>query len=214
MAKFSHRLKDEFIQLAGRLGLSGPGWIRGAGLHILLLVLFGIALPYRKGVDFFDPVILAAYACLGAVFAAPAAVPSLPAADLARARSRILVSVAYGELMTLAMLALGIGTVYWTHRRSFVLTPDLDSLLTASAFGLALSLALATLAVWMGLRFSASVAKVALRLVFFGLLLGFLWNARRLLEILLPGAGFALAVAALFWLALPSALRQVEGDLP
>ena len=48
-------------------------YVRGAFIYLVLLIAFGVFLPWQKGLDFFDPALLAAYACLGVVFAGPAA---------------------------------------------------------------------------------------------------------------------------------------------
>jgi len=167
----------EAAALGRRLGLFGPSWARAWGMHALLILLFGIFLPYRKGLDFFDPAILGVYACLVAVFAAPAAAVG-PVASMAAARARIAVCVAYGELMALAMTASGIATVYLSHRNGLFFPPALDALLETAALGLLFTWAFSAVAVWISARWSPGIAKWLIRVIFLGLLVWFFLRGR------------------------------------
>ena len=94
---------------------------------------------------------LAAYACLGLIFAAPAAAQAFQEAGFAtfrQAMARVFVSVLYGELVVAALLAAGIGTIYVVRRGGFVPTPDWDTLARCALFGLGASAMLASLAAW------------------------------------------------------------------
>ena len=68
-------LAEEASNLRTRLGFRGRGWIRVLPVYLVVIAIFGVFLPWQRGRDFLDAVILGAYACLGVVFAAPAAAP-------------------------------------------------------------------------------------------------------------------------------------------
>ena len=211
MAAFHEHLKAESAALLGRLGVTGATRWRGAGIHLLVWIAFGVLVPLRKGLDFFDPVILGAYASLGAVFAAPVAAYAQEVPSLGRAQARILACALYGELMALSMTGGGIASVYLSHRNGAFFPPELISLGEAVGFGAALALCLTTLSVWIALRFSAGAAKAALRLIFLGLLVLFLFRGRRLFDYLTWGTVVALGGAVAARLALGAALAR-RGD--
>ena len=103
MDPFRRPLASELRSLRQRVGFQRPGWIRAAIIHLIVLGLFGVLLPYAKGVEFLDAVILGAYACLGVVFAAPAAAAPMEERSASRALARVAVTVAYGTAMSWAM---------------------------------------------------------------------------------------------------------------
>ncbi len=63
--------------------------------------------------------------------------------------------------------------------------------------GLVGSIALALLAGWMTLRFSAGAARYGMRAIFLGLLLLFLFQAQRLPDVPLRGVELSVALSAL-----------------
>ncbi len=205
METLAYHLRLERIGLAKRLGLGRPRGVRNVLIHVALIAVFGVFLPWQKGLDFLDSVITTAYACLSVLFAAPAAAqafaegrPASPKAALAR----ILVAVIYGECVALTMLVAGVATVSVTHRR--LLLPVLDILALGSALGVSASLALASVAAWITLRFSAGAARGAMRLIFLLLLLAFLFRSRRLPDVAGAGVLIGLVVTAAALLALRS----------
>jgi hypothetical protein len=186
------------------------GSLRSILLHLALLAAFGIMVPQWKGVDFLDSPVLGAYACLGLIFAGPAAAQAFPegiSSSFSQSKPRILVSVLYGELVALALLGAGIATVYLTHRGSFIPSPDWESLAKSVMFGVAASGMLASLAALVAVRFSRGKAVICLRLVFFGLLILFYYRGQSLPEVGLSGATACLAMAGLFILLLKRACR-------
>lgn len=202
-------LAEEASNLRTRLGFDRAGWMRSLPVYLLLVGIFGVFLPWLRGRDFLDSVILGAYACLGVVFAAPAAAaefdrfPTMP-----RALARVVISVSYGELLAAVMLVLGIVTVYVSHGRRIVVGPDLQSLGECSAFGLALSGAVSMAAVWLTVRTSPRTAKGAVRLVFLGLLVVFYLRSGWLPAIALQGAGIALLASILLFVVLRMTLAS------
>jgi hypothetical protein len=157
-------------------------------LHLFLIAVFGVLIPYWKGADFFDPVITAAYACIGALFAGPAAAQTFSAnrpQSMKEAFGKTGKAVLFGEGLVVAFLALGTATVSFTHRR--LMLPELDVLAEASLLGLAAAVAVALLGGWAALRFSPMVASLMMRIVFLGLLMAFYYNARRLTDVAVQG---------------------------
>jgi hypothetical protein len=191
-----------------RAFISRFGTVRSILLHLLLIGAFGIWIPKIKGIDFLDSEILAAYACLGLIFSAPAAAqPFISRPSFSQATTRIYLAVLYGELVAMVLLGTGIATVYATHRGGFVPTPDWITLAKSAAFGLGGSLGLSSLAAWLTIRFSKTVAMIAMRLLFFGLLVLFFFKGRWLPDVGLEGAAVGFAIAALFIMLLRKELK-------
>jgi len=202
-------LAKEASNLVTRLGVEGQGWIRSSPVYLLVIGVFGVFLPWLRGRDFLDPVILGAYACLGVVFAAPAAAPEferLP--TIQNALARVAISVFYGEVLAGTMLLLGIATVYVSRGGRIAVGPDLRSLAECGALGLALSWAVTTATVWLSLRASPRAAKTAVRLAFLGLLAAFYLRSGWLPTIALRGAGIALLASILLFVALWTTLAS------
>lgn len=195
---------DEIRIFASRIGT-----LRSILLHFALLLAFGMWIPRMKGVDFLDSQVLGAYACLGLIFAGPAAAQAFPEGfpSFGRAMARVFTSVLYGELVVAALLGAGIETVYLTRRGGYVPTPDWDTLARCSLFGLGGSAMLASLAAWVTVRFSRRIAMICLRLVFFGLLILFYYRGRWLPDVSLTGAAACLALTGVFIVLLRRACR-------
>jgi hypothetical protein len=183
-----------------RVFASRIGTLRSVLLHLALVAVFGIWISRLKGVDFFDPQVLGAYACLGLIFAGPAVAQSfvdgIP--SFKQAKARVLAGVLYGELVVLALLAAGIATVYLSYRGRFVPTPDWESLARSAMFGLAACAMFASLAAWVSVRYSRRIAMTCLRLLFFGLLILFYYRGQWLPELGLAAAGGCFVIAAMF----------------
>jgi hypothetical protein len=199
---FSNQFNRAAQTLRERVGLASAG--RGVLIHLLVIGTFGIFLPWMRGIDFLDPVMLDAYACLGVLFAAPAAAQAFAVErphSLADALARIAVSVIYGEVMAIAMLMAALATVHLTHLY-FPIAPDLLGLIEANAFGLAASIAMAAIAGWITTRLSAGAARMMIRVIFLAALVVFFFRSRWLPDVVTTGALIALVIAALAILAL------------
>jgi hypothetical protein len=171
--------------------------------------IFGVFLPWEKGRDFLDAVILGAYACLGVAFSAPAAAPEFERfPTIQKAVARVVVSVFYGELLAGMMLLLGITTVYASRGGRIVVGPDLRSLAECAALGLTLSWAVSTATVGLSLRTSPRAAKAVVRLVFLVLLAAFYLRSGWLPAVAFRGAGIALLASILLFVALRTMLSQ------
>jgi hypothetical protein len=178
-------------------------------LYVALIAVFGVLLPWTKGLDFLDPVMTAAYACLGVLFAGPAAAEAFaekrPNSWQAALR-RVAKAVIYGEGLAVAMMIAGVATISISRGRRLRL-PELDVLGDAGLLGLMASTALALIAGWITLRFSHGAARRALRFVFLAMLVAFYFWSRWLPDAALKGA----ALAAVISLAMIFVLRrQVE----
>jgi hypothetical protein len=203
METFPYYLRLEGIGLRSRLGIGRPGGFRIIAIHLALVAMFGVFLPWTKGLDFLDPVMTTAYVSLGVLFAAPAAAQAFAeggAPSLKQILARIFVAAVYGEAMAVAMLVAGVATVSVTHRR--LLLPVLDTLASGGALGLSASLALASVAGWVTLRYSAAAARTAMRLIFLALLAAFFLRSRWLPDVAGTGALISLAVSAAALIAL------------
>ncbi|HEY4361035.1 MAG TPA: hypothetical protein VGN17_08705 [Bryobacteraceae bacterium] len=178
--------------------------------YAFLLLIFGFAVPEWKGLGFLDPALLGAYACMGMVFAGPAAAQAFEKApgSVGDGLRRIGLAVAFGEGITVALLGCGLATLYITHSKMLVFPPDLTGLVLPLAMGLGLSLAVASMAGWVAVQYSASSAKVALRAVFIGLLLAFFLRGNWLPQVLGQGTVITLAVACVFLGLLMQRLRR------
>jgi hypothetical protein len=183
-----------------RIFASRIGTLRSILLHLALLMAFGIWIPRLKGLDFLDSPVLGAYACLGLIFAGPAAAQAFPDGfpTFRQAMARVFASVLYGELVVAALLAAGIATVYLTRRGGFVPTPDWETLARCAMLGLGASAMLVSMAAWITVKFSRRAAMVCLRVTFFGLLILFYYYGQRLPDVGLSAAAACLAVAGVF----------------
>jgi hypothetical protein len=193
----------------GRTLMLPVRFVRGPGLavYLALLGVFGILLPWQKGLEFLDPVILTAYACLGAVFAGPAAVQLFDALPKSprEAIGRVGAAVVFGEVMVVILLALGLATVRLLHRGIFPF--DVPAMIAGLVLGAALSLALTAMAAWIRMAYSASVARSALRAALVALLIAFVFRSRWLPDVAWLGAGVSAAVGAVFLVLLAKRVR-------
>jgi hypothetical protein len=166
---------------------------------IALLLVFGVALPWLKGIDFLDPVMTGAYACLGGLFAAPYAARSFEQrpSSFPSAMSAALKAAGFGEGFALAMLLFGILTVNLSHPGRLSL-PELDTLAETGLLGLTMTCAFAFGSAWITLRFSANTARRISRFSFLALAIAFYYQSRWLPEIALRAAGISTAIALAF----------------
>ena len=179
---------------------------RALFMNVALLVVFGVLVPRFRGYDFFDPVMICAYASLSILLAGPAAAQifSDRPHDLAGVFRRIAAAVAYGEIMSVGALIAGIVTVNQSHWHGSIVFPDSEVLFSGLALGVSGSLAIAAAAGWITLRFSVGFAHGAMRIVFLVLLGLFFFWSRWLPDVAAWGAVVCLAAA----LALIAGLRR------
>jgi hypothetical protein len=136
-------------------------------LHLFLIAIFGVLIPYWKGTDFFDPVITAAYLCMGGLFSGPAVAQTFSMSrpqSMREACAKAGKAILFGEGLVILFLVLGTATVSLAHRR--LMLPELDVVAEAGLLGLTATVAVASLAGWSALRFSPMAARLMMRVVF------------------------------------------------
>ena len=174
-------------------------YARSVLIYGVLLIAFGIFLPWRKGLDFFDPALLSAYACIGIIFAGPAAAQAFEnrPESIRQALAWIATAVGFGEGIAIAMLACGLLTVRLTVP-VLPFGPDVASLLYSLLLGLAACVALAALGAWVTIEYSSGASRVILRVLLLGLVVVFFLNSRSLPQAAGFASIFAFGAAALF----------------
>ena len=210
MASFPNELRQEGKALLNRVGIGLPGGRKILLVTVAIILIFGVLFPFQKGLDFPDPVIITAYACLGLLLAPPAAAQACadrPPQHFPALLARILMAVVYGEGMALIMLAAGITTFNVAHWQGQFMTPDLPTVGPGLALGLTGSVALATIAAWIAMRFSAGVARGAMRVIFLGLLVAFVFWSRWLPDMAGRAALIALVADVAILAAFAARLR-------
>jgi hypothetical protein len=191
MESLSYHLRREGEGLRERIG------VRVLIVHVAIVAVFGVLFPLLRGNIFLDPVVTAAYACLGVLFAGPAVAQGFGLErprTMNEALARILMGVAYGEMMTILILLAGFMTVYTTRRYAFA--PDLGALLLAGFLGLTASFAMGAVAAWMTLRVSAASARRVMRVFFLFLLFLFFFRSASLTDLAGEGVLVSLLIAA------------------
>jgi hypothetical protein len=212
MQALLNSLQREGTTFVARVGIGRPGGSRIVLTHLALLAVFGVFLPWMKGLEFTDPTILCAYLCMSVVFAAPSAAEAFsenPPASMTETAVRIAGAVFYGECLVAVMLLTGIATVAATHPHAAALfPPDWVTLAGAGALGITASFALGAAAAWITLRFSANAARGALRVIFLLLLLMFFYWSRWLPDFAGTGVLVCLVLTAAMLLGLRSLLKH------
>jgi hypothetical protein len=148
---------------------------RQAVVLLLIVVAFGILVPWYKGFAFLDPRMIVAYACLALLFVAPA---SAEAASAATSVKRIFRVVAYGWGMALLILVSALVTINLTKWQGEILTPPLEVCAAALLFSLTASVAIAAFSAVLARHLSAGAVKMVLRLGFLLVLLAFAFSSR------------------------------------
>lgn len=159
---------------------NGPATIL---LNLAVLLAFGVWVPWRRGFDFLDPVMILAYAMLALLFVAPAAAVAC-APDSARGLTRtamlgrIVAAVAYGWGTAMIILVIALITINATAWHGRAVLPPLKILSSAVLMSLAGSLFVAILGALVTLSFSAGAARNFFRFAFLFLLLALTFSSR------------------------------------
>ncbi|MBX9600809.1 MAG: hypothetical protein K2X35_07390 [Bryobacteraceae bacterium] len=173
---------SELWRLAGRSGMMRPGLV--LVLNAVVIVTFGVWIPYTKGFDFLDVLFQLAYAMIGALFVAPAALALFAAPFRATSTREIhtkaLAAAGFGWLASLLILSIGLIAVNQFHWIGRWVLPSLRVFLSAAAIGLSLAIAISYLAANLSLRFASGTAQALVRILFL-LILGIVAFRERLL---------------------------------
>jgi hypothetical protein len=193
---------------------------------LLIVALFGILVPWYKGYDFLDPILLAAYFCLPLVLVAPMAADALAgSADSVLATvSRALLVALYGCALGMVIIAAGVMTVNLATWHGRLLLPGAAFLAAGVSFSAAASLGAVIVTGSLAHVFSPATAKTILRLLFLAALVvmvllargaspawtGAFWRHMTSLELTRIGfyAGAGLAVTDALALAAFARLRR------
>lgn len=151
--------------------------LRRGGLSLAVLLLgFGVLVPWTKGLSFLEPLMLLAYALLPPVLAGPIAMDLVLASSPRSSSSWRAISRAAGLtwLLGAGLLVLGVITVNLRMRFPELLLPDWPTTALLLAISLAVTLAAAALGVsLLFLTTRPARAKAAWRALFFLILLAF-----------------------------------------
>jgi hypothetical protein len=155
---------------------------RQAVVLLLIVVAFGILVPWFKGFAFLDPRMIVAYACLALLFVAPASAEAFASreesASAASSLRKIFRVVAYGWGITLLIIVSAFVTINLTKWQGSVLTPPAELCAAALLFSLTASIAVAAFSAVLARYFSAGAVKMVLRLSFLLVLLAFAFSSR------------------------------------
>jgi hypothetical protein len=140
-----------------------------------IVVIFGIGLPWYKGLDFLDPVIIGAYALLAVFFVAPASAEAFAGhqatspGELLRRGGTLL---AYGWGIAVLVLAAGLTSVNFRMWHGHPLLPATSFLAAVLLLALTLSALVIVLSAFMARRMTAKTIKGVFRLAFLVVLIG------------------------------------------
>lgn len=159
---------------------------RQALVLVAVVLVFGVLLPWYKGLTMLQPLVVVAYALMALLFVAPAAsefwstLESPPSAGAVTAR--LLAIIGYGWGIAVAMLTTAIITLNLAFRSPRLLIPAEPFFASALLLSLTASAALAVICALLARRFSAAMAKATVRIVFLLVLFGLAFGSRVLPE--------------------------------
>lgn len=179
---------------------------RQALILVSVVLVFGVVVPWYKGVIILQPTIVMAYALMALLFVAPAASEfwSTISGPLSRSAlaGRIFAIVGYGWGIALLMLVTALVTLNLANRTERILIPPRAFLAATLLFSLSASAAIAVLCVLLAGRFSAATAKAVLRGFFLLVLIMLAFGSRVLPEswqIVLADHSTRRAITRLAW---------------
>jgi hypothetical protein len=188
-AKFALRHRKELpdrlycqgtIFRAGIL-VSNP-MMRQALVLLIVVLTFGILVPWYQGVAFLQPWTIAVYGCMSLLFVAPAAAGfwsanpgPMPVRTLL---ARLALLVGYGWGVAVLTLIAAVLTLNLVVRRGWFLPQSQALFAAVLVFSLTASSAMAVLSALLARRFSAVTAKGVLRALFLGTLMLIAFGSR------------------------------------
>lgn len=204
---------------------------RQALILLSVVLIFGVLVPWYKGVTILQPTVILAYALMALLFVAPAAaefwsaIPSPPSGSVVL--GRIAAIVGYGWGIAVAMLATALVTLNLVNRTERFFLPPRAFLTAIFLFSLTAAAAVAVVCALVSSRFSGETTKAIVRAFFLLVLFGLAFGSRILPEswqivledhstrraitrLAWQGSAMGAAVALLgsFWLLRSSAQRR------
>ena len=148
-------------------------------LTVLVILAFGVLVPWRRGFDFFDSFLIFAYSAIALLFAASALTDLVASSEAAIPLPPAIIAAAIHGWSVLALIyALGIATVNATFRAPQLFYPSPKLMGATLLFALTASVFVAALAAVLCVLFNPSVARTAMRLLFLLILLGLYFSAK------------------------------------
>lgn len=195
---------------------------RQALVLVAVVVVFGVLLPWYKGLTMLQPLVVVAYALMALLFVAPAASefwsslenPAGPGAVIAR----LLAIVGYGWGIAIAMLITAIVTLNLAYRGPRLLIPPEPFFASALLLSLTAAIAVTVICALLARRFSPRTAKATVRILFLVALLTLVFSSRFLPEqwqVALADHTTRRAITALAWRgSIACALLSLLGLIP
>jgi hypothetical protein len=156
--------------------------VRQALVLLIVVLTFGILVPWYKGVAFLQPWIIAIYGCMSLLFVAPAAAGFWSANPEPMSTSallfRLAVLVGYGWGVAVLTLIAAVVTLNLMAWRGVFLPPSQSLFAAVLLFSLTASGAMAVLSALLARRFSAMTARAILRALFLAVLMVFAFGPR------------------------------------
>lgn len=155
---------------------------RQALILVIVVLIFGVLVPWYKGATILQPTVLLAYALMALLFVAPAAsevwsVAPAPLSPLSML-GRIGAIVGYGWAIAVLMLVTALVTLNLMNRSQRIYIPPREFLTAILLFSLAASAGIATLCALLARRVSAAGTKAILRAFFLLLLIVLAFGSR------------------------------------
>jgi hypothetical protein len=155
---------------------------RQALLIILIIVVFGVLVPWFKGFGFVDPRVVLAYGCMSLLFVAPASAEAAagPLRDTTSREllTRLSVLVLWGWGIAAIILLTGMVTLNLCYWRGAIVWPPSRLFAAVLLFSLTSSAMIAALAAVLARRFTANGVKSIFRIGFLAILLAFVFSSR------------------------------------
>jgi hypothetical protein len=135
-------------------------------LVLAVIGAFGVLVPYYKGLDFLDPRLIVAYACLSAVIAASSVADAFSGPEAGAAFGRMLRIWLYSWGLAVLLLAIALVTVNARSWHGHPLVPPTSFLMACECISAASSAMVVALGAVLTRRFSARTTKTVFRTTF------------------------------------------------
>ena len=135
-------------------------------LIVAIIGAFGILVPMYKGLDFLDPRLIVAYACLSAVIAAPIVTDTFSQPSENDRLLDLLRAWLYSWAFAAILLTVAFITLNVKHGHGRIILPRTSFLVAVECLSLTLAGAAAGIGALLAMRFSAPNVKAGFRAIF------------------------------------------------